>query len=269
MNALIQRRDGIPATEGCFAAWKVISDAGWAIRFFERIADVEVHEDEVVVGGIDPVVQALTRLGIDLPDVDYPDSSREVLLDPKVERTTIGAVRRSPERWPRFVKPTSGRKEFDGLVIRSTSDLLFVTHLDDELPVFSARPEDMVGRVEWRCFFINGRVRDIRPYMGCADGEAPLPERLGPFGVTENVRELSPLTGNRGWDALIAGVVEDLAYRHGVKVPKWAMESARSTDDRWWFVTSNPALHPTAFVETPASLANRGVFIRRASLVNV
>lgn len=94
-------------------------------------------------------------------------------------------------------------------------------------------------------------------------------ERLDPFGVTENVRELSPLTGNRGWDALIAGVVEDLAYRHGVKVPQWALEPERSTDDRWWFVTSIPALHPTAFVETPASLANRGVFIRRASLVNV
>ncbi len=94
-------------------------------------------------------------------------------------------------------------------------------------------------------------------------------ERLHPLGVTENVFEPSPLTGNRGWDALIAGVVEDLAYRHGVKVPQWAMEPERSTDDCWWFVTSIPALHPTAFVETPASLANRGVFIRRASLVNV
>ena len=70
-------------------------------------------------------------------------------------------------------------------------------------------------------------------------------------------------------DALIAGVVEDVAYRHGVPVPRWAMEPERSTEDRWWFVTSIPALHPTAFVETPASLANRGVFIRRASLVNV
>jgi hypothetical protein len=28
-------------------------------------------------------------------------------------------------------------------------------------------------------------------------------ERLDPIGVTENVREPSPLTGNRGWDALL------------------------------------------------------------------
>ena len=94
-------------------------------------------------------------------------------------------------------------------------------------------------------------------------------ERLDASGVTGNVREPATITGNRGWDALIAGVVEDLAYRHGVAVPRWALEPERSTDDCWWFVTSIPALHPTAFVETPASLANRGVFIRRASLVNV
>ena len=94
-------------------------------------------------------------------------------------------------------------------------------------------------------------------------------ERLDSAGVTENVREPAMLTGNRGWDALIAGVVEDLTFRHGVAVPRWALEPDRSTDDCWWFVTSIPALHPTAFVETPASLANRGVFMRRASLVNV
>jgi hypothetical protein len=94
-------------------------------------------------------------------------------------------------------------------------------------------------------------------------------DRRDQKGVTENIATTPRLTGDRGWDALIAGVVEDIAYRHGVAVPSWAMEPARSTADRWWFVTSIPALHPTAFVETPASLGNRGVFIRRASLVNV
>ena len=173
MKALIQRRDGVPATEGCDSAWKALSDAGWALRFFEKLADVDVYADEVVIGGIDPVVQALTRLDVVLPDIDYPETFRELLLDPDVERTTMGAVRRSPERWPRFVKPTSGQNEFGGLVIRSTRDLLLVTHVDDELPVFSAAPLDMTGRVEWRGFVINGKVRDIRPYTYCVDGDAP------------------------------------------------------------------------------------------------
>jgi hypothetical protein len=150
-----------------------MADAGWAVRFFERIDDVEVHADEIVVGGLDPVVRALTRLGVELPDIDYPETFRDVLVDPSVERTTMGAVRRAPERWPRFVKPTTGRKEFGGLVVRSTHDLLKVTHVDDELPVFSATPVEMMGRTEWRCFVISGRVRDIRPYTSCPDGDAP------------------------------------------------------------------------------------------------
>lgn len=94
-------------------------------------------------------------------------------------------------------------------------------------------------------------------------------ERLDRATLAAQLFEAPLLTGDRGWDALSAGVVEDVAFRHSIAVPQWAMESERSTDDRWWFVTTIAALHPTAFVETPASLANRGVFIRRASLVNV
>ncbi len=173
MKALIQQRDGFLATEGCYAAWKAMSDAGWAIRFFERIDDVDVYADEIVIGGLDPVVRALTRLGIELPDIDYPETFRSVLIDPTVEHTTMGAIRQAPQSWPRFVKPTTGRKEFGGLVVRSTNDLLYVTHVADEVQVFSAAPADLRGRTEWRCFVIDRRVRDIRPYTFCPDGDAP------------------------------------------------------------------------------------------------
>jgi hypothetical protein len=73
--------------------------------------------------------------------------------------------------------------------------------------------------------------------------------------------------GDSRYDALIAGVVEDWAFHHGRAVPPWTADPSRFLDE-WWFVTSVPALRPTAMVETPAALANRGVFIRRASLVN-
>lgn len=75
-------------------------------------------------------------------------------------------------------------------------------------------------------------------------------------------------TSDVRWDALIAGVVEDFAFEHGLAVPAWTLKSSRFLD-RWWFVTSVPALYPTAMLETPAALANRGVFIQRASLLNV
>ena len=77
-----------------------------------------------------------------------------------------------------------------------------------------------------------------------------------------------PSTGDPRWDALIAGVVEDVAFRLGLHVPAWVRAPHR-TLATWWFVTDFEGLHPVAFVETPAAIANHGVFIRRASLVNV
>lgn len=106
------------------------------------------------------------------------------------------------------------------------------------------------------------RLRLVRQFIMDVD-------RLDSAELQAQMSDPACLTGDRGWDALIAGVVEDVAFRHCIPVPRWAMETHRSTDDRWWFVTTVPELHPTAFVETPASLANRGVYIRRASLVNV
>ena len=75
-------------------------------------------------------------------------------------------------------------------------------------------------------------------------------------------------SGDVRWDALVAGVVEDLALRHGCRVPSWVRDPSL-TLDTWWFVTDFKKLHPQAFVETPAALATHGVFMRRASLVNL
>lgn len=75
-------------------------------------------------------------------------------------------------------------------------------------------------------------------------------------------------TGDRRWDALIAGVVEDFSLHHGIQAPQWVFEPARFVEP-WWFFTTIEAMRPTAIVETPPALANHGVFISRASLVNV
>lgn len=41
--------------------------------------------------------------------------------------------------------------------------------------------------------------------------------------VAARIADASMLTGDREWDALVAGVVEDIAYRHCAKVPSWTM----------------------------------------------
>lgn len=79
-------------------------------------------------------------------------------------------------------------------------------------------------------------------------------------------RVAPPSTDDDRWDALICGVTEDLALRHGSSVPAWVR---REPLDRWWFLTTVPRNEPTAFVETPPALAHRGVFVRRAALENV
>lgn len=75
-------------------------------------------------------------------------------------------------------------------------------------------------------------------------------------------------TGDRRWDALLAGAVEQLCFDHGLAIPDWALRPGRFLD-QWWFVTPYRSLHASAFVATPAALANRGVFIHGSSLESV
>ena len=73
-------------------------------------------------------------------------------------------------------------------------------------------------------------------------------------------------TGDRRWDALLAGVTEMDALRDGRDVPGWA----RGHDlPHLWFVGSSPSLRAHALVHTPASLAVRGVVLDGASLESV
>lgn len=173
MIAHVLFRDGVPVTEHAYFVWRALRERGWEVRSFDDLDDVELDPAQPVIGGIEPVYEALRRLDVVPPDIDYPDDLRPYLVDPDVRRVTMGWVRQHPEAWPVFVKPTTGRKEFTGLVVRSTHDLLATTLVDDDAPVFVAHPVDMSGRVEWRAFVIDGEVRDIRPYSGCPDVRAP------------------------------------------------------------------------------------------------
>jgi len=171
--AHIQYRRGLPATEGCYSAWRALEDRGWEVRPFERIDEIALDADQPVIGGLDNVVDALSLLDVTLPDVGYPVALTPFLLDPEVEKRTMGWARTARDRWPLFIKPTSGCKEFTGFVLHHADDLSSVATVDDELPVFVAQPVDLRSRVEWRAFAIDGEVRDIRPYSACTDGDAP------------------------------------------------------------------------------------------------
>ncbi|MGC8465685.1 MAG: hypothetical protein ACP5O0_07120 [Acidimicrobiales bacterium] len=80
--------------------------------------------------------------------------------------------------------------------------------------------------------------------------------------------EKPPHTGDPRWDALIAGVVEDYAFHHGLPSPSWTFAPDRFLA-YWWFFTSFTSMRAHAIVHTPAALSARGVFLDRASLINV
>lgn len=93
-------------------------------------------------------------------------------------------------------------------------------------------------------------------------------DRLSPGAFIDDTRPDPGSTGDRRWDALVAGVVERGAHRVGVRVPSWTAVPHRFLD-AWWFLSPYRSLHASALVESPPELANRGVFLHESSLSRV
>jgi transcriptional regulator with XRE-family HTH domain len=81
-------------------------------------------------------------------------------------------------------------------------------------------------------------------------------------------------TGDKRWDALLAGVAEYASRRARLPVPGWASAPSRFLR-RSWFVVEDiigrPAagLAVAAFMSSPRELASRGVYIDASSLESV
>jgi len=73
-------------------------------------------------------------------------------------------------------------------------------------------------------------------------------------------------TGDRRWDLLLAGVVENLFLAQDEPPPPWVNKGSLRT---FWFVTPSPALDAYVFARSPLSLQVRGVMVDPADLVAV
>lgn len=94
------------------------------------------------------------------------------------------------------------------------------------------------------------------------------------------IGEEPPLTGERRFDAALAGIAELFAaedpraparrkdsgagrtHAEPIAVPAWVNAPERFVEP-WWFVTSRPAFHAYTLAHTPAALARHGVFLAR------
>lgn len=134
--------------------------------------------------------------------------------------------------------------------------------------------------VEWRLHAAPPLARAAQG-LGAALGRHDINEMLRYLaGLVDEIGRMPPgdagaalgrepeEVGDPRGDALLAGVVEWLAHRGGIRTPAWTRQPRRFLD-QWWFVTPYRSLHASALVETPAELANRGVFLHRSSLESV
>lgn len=78
--------------------------------------------------------------------------------------------------------------------------------------------------------------------------------------------ERPPLTGDRRYDAAIAGLVEHLSAQSGNEVPDWTSEPARFAEP-WWFVAGLPGYRASALRDSPISFKRHGVFLTDRALV--
>ncbi len=138
---------------------------GWEIVPFSDDDDLsDLQPDEVVVGCIDHVHQALLKLGITPPDeVNYPEELNN-FLGRQIWSSQINYIAKHPEFWPVFVKPDRETKKFTGRVINSPKDLISCGDELIDTKIWCSEPVNFLA--EWRCFVRYNEILDVRLYRG-------------------------------------------------------------------------------------------------------
>jgi hypothetical protein len=149
-------------TENTYAAFFGFSVMGWEVVFYEGEPPTGLHREDIVVGFITQVKQALINLNIEPPtEIDYPEEL-QVFLQRKVWKDSLHRIYTTPEAWPVFVKPVKG-KQFDGKLIESLKDLIGIGSQEDR-QIWCSEPCKFIS--EYRCFIKYDKVIDVRRYKG-------------------------------------------------------------------------------------------------------
>jgi transcriptional regulator with XRE-family HTH domain len=70
-------------------------------------------------------------------------------------------------------------------------------------------------------------------------------------------------TGDRRWDALLAGSIEEMAARRHVRLPEWTTGVRL---EQTWYVTDDPARHDFLLAHSPEPFRSRGVLLDPSAL---
>ena len=153
----------------CFyKSYSGFKSLGYNTLVFDNIDSISKNKNNIVHGTIKTVLRQLDRLGIKKPkNIEIPDSCKGFLnrdyriVSKKYIQELSNDV---TEENKFFIKPADTHKLFDGFVFRRFSELLKINHVpDDEKLIYS---EYVNIQSEWRCFFLEDKILDMRSYRG-------------------------------------------------------------------------------------------------------
>lgn len=166
MKVYIQAKNGMPADYDDFSAYIGFKEMGKEIIFFETYEELSTSFlGDVVVGAIGAVNLRLKDFGIQIQDMDYPESLNPY-LERKIWKSTSNTINSNPELWPVFMKPVHN-KQFKGRVIRSPKDLIGCGSYYEDYPVYCSEVLEFIA--EFRVFVLYGQIIDVRRYGGAWD----------------------------------------------------------------------------------------------------
>lgn len=153
----------MPSSDNFYEAQLAFHEKGFdTIRFENKEELGRAEREDIVVGYVGTVTWRLLQLGIEIPQLDYPDCLQDFMRR-KVWKSTINTVNFKPELWPVFVKSVAN-KDVTGKVIRGPKDLVGCGSCCRDKDVYCSEVVNIF--TEWRCFVRYGKIVDIRPYKG-------------------------------------------------------------------------------------------------------
>ncbi|HHQ3782394.1 TPA: ATP-grasp domain-containing protein, partial [Streptococcus pneumoniae] len=136
---------------------------GEEVILYQSFSEIkELTSEDIDVDYIMETRALLKMMGLNVPVYDYPIELKE-FYGRKIYAGILGEIVNIPDNWGKFIKPKAGSKVFTGRVVNGTHDLIGIG-LPFDYPIWISEVVEFIA--EWRCFVLDGRVLDVRPYTG-------------------------------------------------------------------------------------------------------
>jgi hypothetical protein len=168
------KNDGLPYYTSEFEVYLYGMEAGLPIQMM-HVGDIyalDAKPNVLISGGVSPILSSLKNVGITPRECDYPKELSQY-LHRSLDVCCMSDVRKLVgEGKSVFVKSVK-QKHLTGFVVNSVNDLLACSYVRDEEPMYISDPVPMSSMREWRAYFVQNKIFDIRPYKGALTGSVP------------------------------------------------------------------------------------------------